>query len=82
MLLAYEIHRKLVRKLSTEDRGVKRARFLVLRNAAMPAVLVEGGFMSHPVEGKRILDKAYRRKMAKAIVEGILSYKRIVEQAK
>ena len=45
----------------------------------MPAVLIEAGFLSHPVEGKKIADPAYRRQMAKAIVEGIVAYKRQVE---
>jgi N-acetylmuramoyl-L-alanine amidase len=80
MLLAYEIHGSLVRKLSVEDRGVKRARFQVLREATVPAVLIEGGFMSHPTEGKKISDAAYRREMAKAIVTGIQAYKRAVER--
>jgi N-acetylmuramoyl-L-alanine amidase len=79
MLLAYEIQNKLVRQLSVEDRGVKRARFQVLREATMPAVLIEGGFMSHPTEGKKIFDAVYRRRMAGAITDGILAYKRAVE---
>jgi N-acetylmuramoyl-L-alanine amidase len=35
--------------------------------------------MSHPAEGKKIFDPAYRRQMAQAIVEGILSYRRILK---
>jgi len=46
----------------------------------MPAVLIEGGFMSHPVEGRKIFEAAYRREMARAIVGGLLAYKRQVEQ--
>ena len=56
------------------------ARFAVLRDAEMPAVMIEGGFMSHPSEGRKIFDASYRREMAKAIVNGLLSYKRQVEQ--
>jgi N-acetylmuramoyl-L-alanine amidase len=52
----------------------------VLRDATMPAVLIEGGFLSHPVEGRKIVDPAYRRQMAKAIVNGVLAYKDLVEQ--
>jgi len=78
--LACEIQRSLVRQLGVEDRGVRRARFAVLRDAAMPAVLIEAGFLSHPVEGKKILDAAYRRDMARAILDGITSYKGIVER--
>jgi N-acetylmuramoyl-L-alanine amidase len=80
MLLAYQIQAALVKSLGAEDRGVRRARFEVLREAAMPAVLVEGGFLSHPVEGRKIVDPAYRRQMAQAIVQGLLAYKRSVEQ--
>jgi N-acetylmuramoyl-L-alanine amidase len=60
---------------------VRRARFAVLRDAQMPAVLIEAGFMSHPVEGKKIFSSAYRKQIARAIVDGLLAYKRTVEQA-
>jgi len=80
LLLACQIQKSLVRNLNVEDRGVRRARFAVLRDAAMPAVLIEAGFMSHPTEGKKIFDAAYRREMAQAIVDGVASYKRIVER--
>jgi N-acetylmuramoyl-L-alanine amidase len=79
MALAYQFQKALTRSLDTEDRGVRRARFAVLRDATMPAVLVEAGFMSHPTEGKKIFDSTYRRQMAKAIVDGLLAYKKAVE---
>jgi N-acetylmuramoyl-L-alanine amidase len=41
--------------------------------------LIEGGFMSHPAEGKKIFDPAYRRQMARAIVDGIVGYKKAVK---
>ncbi len=75
MLLAYEMQKSYAKNLGIEDRGVKRARFQVLREATMPAILIEGGFMSHPAEGKKIYDPAYRKQMARAIVEGVLAYK-------
>lgn len=77
--LAYLLQKSLTRVLGAEDRGVHRARFAVLREATMPAVLIEGGFLSHPVEGRNIADPAYRRQMAKAIVEAIAAYKKQVE---
>ena len=79
MFLAYQVHKSLVKSLPTEDRGVRRARFAVLRDAQMPAVLIEGGYMSHPSESKKISDPAYRRQMAHAIVDGLLAYKRQVD---
>ena len=79
-LLAYQIQKSLVRGLALEDRGVRRARFAVLRTADMPAVLIEAGFMTHPGEAKKIHDAAHRGQLARAIVNGVLAYQRIVEQ--
>jgi N-acetylmuramoyl-L-alanine amidase len=66
-----------VKNLGAEDRSVRRARFAVLRDAEMPAILVESGYMTHPVEGKKIFDAAYRQQIASAIVKGILSYQKL-----
>ena len=79
MLLAYELQKSLLKNVGMEDRGVRRARYWVLREAGMPAVLIEGGFMTNPTEAKRIYDAAYRRQMARAIVGGVLAYQREVE---
>lgn len=78
VLLAYEMQKSYANNLGVEDRGVKRARFQVLREATVPAILIEGGFMSHPAEGKKIYDPAYRKQMAHAIVQGVLAYKKAV----
>ena len=77
LLLAAQIQKSLVRNLEVTDRGVRRARFAVLRDATMPAILIEGGYMTHPSEGKKIFDSGYRRQMAAAIVKGILSYQKL-----
>jgi N-acetylmuramoyl-L-alanine amidase len=77
LLLAYQVQRALVRNLRATDRSVRRARFEVLRSAEMPAILIEGGYMSHPVEGRKIFDSAYRKQMAAAIVRGILNYQKL-----
>jgi N-acetylmuramoyl-L-alanine amidase len=77
-LLAYQLQKSFARGLPIEDRGVKRARYEVLREAAMPAALIEAGFMSNPAESRRIFDPDYRRQLARAIVDGILAYKRTV----
>jgi N-acetylmuramoyl-L-alanine amidase len=81
LLFAFQMEKSLVRNLGVEDRGVRRARFAVLRDAAMPAILIEGGYMTHPVEGKKIFDAAYRKQMAAAIVKGILSYQKLTAPA-
>jgi N-acetylmuramoyl-L-alanine amidase len=78
LLLAYQVQKSLVRNLGAKDRGVRRARYWVLRDAMMPAILVEGGYMTHPAESKKIYTAAYRHQMAQAIVIGILTYQRLV----
>jgi N-acetylmuramoyl-L-alanine amidase len=78
LLLAYQMEKSLVQNLHANDRGVKHARFAVLRDAAMPAILIEGGFMTHPVESKKIYSAAYRQQMAAAIVKGVLAYQRVI----
>jgi N-acetylmuramoyl-L-alanine amidase len=78
LLFAYQMERSLVQSLRVPDRGVRRARFAVLRDAAMPAILIEGGYMTHPGESKRIYSVTGRRQMSLAIVKGILAYQRLV----
>jgi N-acetylmuramoyl-L-alanine amidase len=78
LLLAFQVQKSLLHELGVEDRGVRRARFVVLCDATMPAILVEAGFMSHPVEGRKIFTPMYRRQMAKSIVDGIEAYQRVV----
>jgi N-acetylmuramoyl-L-alanine amidase len=77
LLLAYQVEKSLVQNLNANDRGVKRARFVVLRDAAMPAILIEGGFMTHPPEAKKIYDTDWRRQLAAAIVKGVLDYQKL-----
>ncbi len=77
LLLAYSVQKSLVKNLDVEDRSVRRARFAVLRDAEMPAILIESGYMTHPVEGKKIFDAAYRKQLAAAIVKGILNYQKL-----
>jgi N-acetylmuramoyl-L-alanine amidase len=79
LLLAYQVQRSLVRSLDVNDRSVRRARFEVLRTAEMPAILIEGGYMSHPVEGRKIFDAGWRQQMAAAVVRGILNYQKLAD---
>ena len=79
MVLAYELHKSIVTGTRLEDRGIKRARFQVLREAEIPAVLIEGGFMSNPSEARNIYSATWRRQFAQSIVNGVQSYRRMVE---
>jgi len=66
-------------RLGVKNRGTKAARFYVLKGARMPSVLVEVGFISNTAEAKRLKDSSYREQLAKAIAEGIISYKKKYE---
>ena len=82
MLLAYLIQQGAVGGIQgLEDRGVKRARFHVIRATGIPAVLVEGGFLSNPEEEKRLLAPAYRQQLAATIAAGIVRYARAMKPA-
>jgi len=77
--LAGAIYHAMHGRLDMTDRGIKRARFAVLRLTSIPAVLLEGGFLSNPADTKRLADKGWRDRYAAAIAEGIMAYKRLAE---
>lgn len=56
------------------NRGVKEARFYVMRNSAMPASLVELAFITNPAEERLLADAAYQQRLAAAIARGIARY--------
>jgi N-acetylmuramoyl-L-alanine amidase len=66
--------------LRIPNRGVKQAGFYVLGGAAMPAILVEIGFVTNPREEKRLKDPRYRDEIARAITAGLVDYKRAWDQ--
>ncbi len=69
--LAYFLQRELIDQTQTVDRGVKRARFEVLRLAPCPAALVEIGFLSHEDERNQLAETHYRNRLADGIALGI-----------
>lgn len=78
-LFASVIQKNLVSRLSQEysdivDLGVKQGPFFVLLGSAMPSILVEVSFITHPIEGKRLATEAYREKIAEGIFNGIREY--------
>lgn len=72
--LTASIHAMVLSRLAAFDRGVKHARFHVLRDVKIPAVLVEGGFISSASEGQRIATGNYRQRLGVAIAQGIQNY--------
>jgi N-acetylmuramoyl-L-alanine amidase len=78
--LAKSICSSVSRRLAVKNRGVKAARFYVLKGAHMPSVLLEVGFISNTKDAKSLKSPYYRNKLAQALAGGILSYKREYEK--
>jgi len=65
---------KLVAKTGLKSGGLRRARFVVLKNPGIPSVLVELGFISTPREAQVIRSYAFQEKAAEAIAQGAWLY--------
>lgn len=76
--LATAAHAAQVVRTKLYDRGIKRARFVVLRETTIPAVLLEGGFLSNSYDAKIISMPEYRQQMAASIVTAVNNYRRAV----
>jgi len=72
--LGEEVLSRIVKHTGAQSRGIKTANFAVIRETTMPAILVEGGFLSHPGERERIKDHDYRCYLAWGIARGVDSY--------
>jgi N-acetylmuramoyl-L-alanine amidase len=72
--LAQTIHSSILQNLDIKDRGIRRARFYVLRKTSMPSVLVEVGFVTGREDAGKLSNSTYRSQMAQAIARGILQY--------
>lgn len=74
ILLAWNIQNSLLKRTGAVDRGIKRARFAVLKDITVPGVLVEIGFISNNAEERRLNDPAYVKKISAGIVDGIAAF--------
>ncbi|MBA4136124.1 MAG: N-acetylmuramoyl-L-alanine amidase [Opitutus sp.] len=73
-VLGYFLHRQLIDRLQTSDRGYKRARFAVLRFVNCPAALLEAAYLSNDDEAARVAKPEFRQEIAEAIAAGVESY--------
>lgn len=70
--LASRLHRSILQNTGALDRGVRRARFMaVLRGQHRPAVLIEGGYLSNPVEARKIATPEYRQALAEGVARAL-----------
>jgi N-acetylmuramoyl-L-alanine amidase len=78
--LAEIVQDSMTHSLRIPNRGVKQADFYVLGGAAMPAILIEIGFLTNPREERRLREGRYRDEIALAIFNGLAEYKRRWDQ--
>ena len=76
------IYHSLLGQIGEFDRGIKRARFAVLRLTKIPAVLIEGGFLTERGESRLIANPEWRKKLADAICSGIDGYRALANSKK
>ena len=74
MFLSYCIHKHTLTRSGCADRGIRRARFGVIKNAPCPAALIEVGFLTNAFEAAKLIDRRYRQALASGIAEGILQF--------
>ncbi|MDD2791184.1 MAG: N-acetylmuramoyl-L-alanine amidase [Sulfurimonas sp.] len=76
--LAIDLQRGMLSSLSSyknvHDAGVREGPFWVLVGAQMPSVLVEVGFISHPTESARLVDRRYQKSLANGMANGVERY--------
>jgi N-acetylmuramoyl-L-alanine amidase len=75
ILLASLIEDQFGKKAGRNSRGVKQAGFQVLWETAMPAILVEIGYLSNTKEEKELNDETVQEYIASAIFRAIRDYK-------
>ncbi|MBD2531588.1 N-acetylmuramoyl-L-alanine amidase [Nostoc flagelliforme FACHB-838] len=72
--LARTVHNSILQNVNVRDRGVRRARFFVLRKSSMPSILVETGYLTGRDDNAKLRTSAYQNQMGDAIARGILQY--------
>ncbi len=81
ILLASAVHSEIIRLNPNDvsaDRGVKRARFVVIKANLLPAILVEGGFVSNRMESARVNSPGYRQALAQCIARGLIKFANVM----
>ena len=80
-ILGYAIQSNLLKTSLRKDRGLRRARFSVIRNSPCPAALAECGFLSNFEESNLLSDTKYLLKVASGLANGIRAYKIQIQRA-
>jgi len=75
IMLASAIQKDFGENLKRNDRGVKEAEYLVLKDCAIPAILIELGFISNKDEARYLNSEKGQVQLAESITKAIISYK-------
>lgn len=76
--LATAVHAMAMHRMGVEDRGIKRARFNVLTGITKPAILFEGGFVTHSGDAQRINTAEYREQLANTVADAVVGFQRAI----
>jgi N-acetylmuramoyl-L-alanine amidase len=79
---AYEVHKSLIHKLKAEDRGIRHARFAVLKTLHCPGILIETGYLSNSSDQNLLGNDSYQNRLVNAIYEGIVRYQKNLQLAR
>lgn len=79
-MLAENILPKIVQRTAAASRGVKKANFYVIRESTMPAVLIEGGFITNFMERAQLKTTAYQDRLARGVADGVDAYFRKIHK--
>lgn len=80
-ILGFSLQSNLVKMSKREDRGLRRARYSVIKKAPCPSALVECGFLTNPTEESLLNSASYRESVARGITNGILGYFTMVKRS-
>jgi len=79
--LAADIQGMLASRMQLPNRGIKSRSLFVVRHTRMPAVLVEGGFLSNKIENQMLRNDGYRDRIAQGLAAGIMAYTQTMHPA-
>jgi len=79
--LAADIQSAMVSRMMQTNRGIKSRSLFVTRHTRMPAILVEGGFLSNKIENQMLRNDTYRERIAQGLAAGIVTYIRTIHPA-
>jgi len=82
--LARQVLESFDREVGTqsENRGIREESWFVVRNARMPSILIELGFVTHPQEAQLLAREQYLQKLARAIYTGVRRFVHAFEKTK